>query len=274
MKSFKTLCKRLGYSEEKIEKIAEEAEKYYKPFVIEQVKRNGEIKLRNIAPSYGALKWVQNRINSRLLVELINNSPTKRYLYGGIKGRSNIQNAKIHQGKKYHLCTDLRGYFDYIDYKIVYQMFIDFGYSPNNARYLTKLTTYKGHVPQGAATSTSISNLVFHNVDMELIEICKANHIVYSRFVDDLTFSSQQDFKSISINLLEIIKQHGFRISHEKTFYSDKPVEVTGTVVKQNGLDVTNKFKNKDVSNACEASLKGRITYENLVKYGTAKQFV
>ena len=52
-----------------------------------------------------------------------------------------------------------------------------------------------------------------------------------------------------------------------KTFYSDKPVEVTGAVVKHNGLDVTNAFKNKDRTNASEASRRGDITFENLVKY-------
>ena len=71
--------------------------------------------------------------------------------------------------------------------KVVFNALITQGFRPTIAHYITKLTTFKGQVPQGTATSTSLVNLVFfHNVDLKLNKYCTLNEITYSRFVDDI----------------------------------------------------------------------------------------
>jgi len=131
---------------------------------------------------------------------------------------------------------------------------------------MTKLTTLKGHLPQGAPTSSHIANLVFLKYDLELWKLCKDRDIVYTRFIDDLTFSSQDDFKEVTFDLLKVIENSPYKISHRKTFYSEKPVEVTGIVVKQNNLDVTDAFKAKDETLLEDSSKQSRKVYRERIE--------
>ena len=261
MKSSKGLGYKLGYSIEVLEKVSNEVESYYYPFEKKIYKRNGKIKVRNIEPTKGILNEIQVRIKDNILTPLIETNELSKYLYGGIKGKSNIKNAKVHQGKKFHFCTDLKDFFPSISNKRVYNMFIESGFSNKNANLLTKLTTINNHLPQGTPTSTHLSNLVFMNVDKELVDVCIEQNIVYTRFVDDLTFSSEKDFKQLSFIFLEIVKNNYYLYSHKKTFYSDKPVEITGIVVKQNETDVTNSYKSKDLNKLSEQAKQAHFSY-------------
>jgi len=265
MKSAKGLGFLLGYSLETLEEASNNTSKYYNPFEKRTYKRNGKLKIRLIEPTNGLLNKIQIRIKDRILAPLIDNNELSKYLYGGIKGKCNIENAKVHQGKKYHFCTDLKDFFPSISNKAVYEMFIKHGFSNQNASLLTKLTTINNHLPQGTPTSTHISNIVFLKVDKDIVDITEKAGIVYTRFVDDLTFSSEKDFKEMTFKFLDIIKSHFFLYSHRKTFYSDKPVEVTGIIVKQNGLDVNDKFKSKDLSDLSPKSRKAHFDYQRRV---------
>ena len=96
-------------------------------------------------------------------------------------------------------------------------------------------------MPQGTPTSTHIANLVFLDIDQKLISFCKENNITYSRYVDDLTFSSQQDFKDMLNKLLDIVNEGGFKISYRKTNYKGFQV-ITGVTVYNNYIDGTQKI--------------------------------
>lgn len=266
MKSYKGLGFELGYKTELLEQIAGNVNIFYSPYVKKTLKRNGYIKERLIEPSNGILKSVQRSIKIKLLTPYLESNSLAKFLYGGMKGKCNIRNAKVHQGKKYHFCTDIKSFFPSISSKRVYGMFMDNGFSTKNANLLTKLTTIENHLPQGTPTSTHIANLVFFDIDSKLVEYCKENNIVYTRFVDDLTFSSISDFKDLTHAILNIIKEGYFLYSHRKTFYSDKPVEVTGIVVKQNMLDVTDSYKSRDVSKSSPKSRQAYLNYMNRVQ--------
>lgn len=266
MKSYKGLGFELGYTTELLEKIADNIPNFYSPYVKKTLKRNGHFKERLIEPSNGILKAVQRNIKTKLLSPNLESNSLAKYLYGGMQGKCNIRNAKVHQGKKFHFCTDIKSFFPSISCKRVFSMFMDNGYSTKNANLLTKLTTIENHLPQGTPTSTHIANLIFLDIDSKLVELCKENNIVYTRFVDDLTFSSINDFKDLSHDILNIIKEGYFLYSHRKTFYSDKPVQVTGIVVKQNMLDVTDSYKSRDISESSPKSRQAYLNYMNRVQ--------
>jgi RNA-directed DNA polymerase len=265
MYSKKGLSFLLGVQFEDLIELAESASGYYQPFIKQTLKRNGKLKERLIEPSVGKLKLVQRKIKNRILEPILQKHDTYFLLYGGLIGKCNIDNARIHQGKKYHFCVDLRNFFPSITNKIVFKFFRDNGFSTDISSLLTKLVTINGHVPQGAPSSSHIANLVFMQTDYELKILCDKNNIVYSRFIDDLTFSSQIDFKELSFELLTIILLSSFKISHRKTFYSDRPVEVTGIVVKQNSLDTTDSFKQKDESLLSGSAIKSRKNYSERI---------
>jgi RNA-directed DNA polymerase len=89
----------------------------------------------------------------------------------------------------------------------------------------------------------------------------------FSTYVDDMVVSSKMDFKSLIPDFLKIITDDGFIISHRKTNYKTKNPEVTGVVVKNNNLALSNKTKTKlKDETLSEASKKGHLLYVEKIK--------
>ena len=133
---------------------------------------NGEIATRQINSSRGKLKEVQTRLYDFMSKQV----KIPQYVYGGIRGKNNVRNARLHQGNKYIFTTDLKSFFPSISHKQVFQMFLREGCTPAIARILTKLTTHKYQVPQGVPTSTLIANLVFKPIGTEIDQLAKEHH--------------------------------------------------------------------------------------------------
>jgi len=242
----KKLSAIVGFKPDFIGQLTNDIDKYYNEWVEEKIDKktgkpkifkDGTIKKRVIRPSKGELKIIQKRIKSKILskIELPNN------VHGGVKKRSNISNAKPHQGNKYQFTTDLQDFYPNISSKRVYETFLELKYSTHFSHLITKLTTWKFELPQGTPTSTHIANLVFLKTDIALIELCNNLGITYTRYVDDLTFSSQQDFKPHLNTILEIVKSDGFNISYRKTKYKGEQ-NITGIDVFLHKIDAPQKI--------------------------------
>lgn len=200
--------------------------------------KDGTPKRRVITPSTKELKKIQKSIKRNILDVI----PMPKYVQGGIKQRSNITNAKIHQGKKFKFVTDLNDFFPSITSRLVYNCFLKNKFSNHQARWLTILTTYKSVLPQGSPTSPGLSNLVFLSIDQKIMDVCATHGITYSRFIDDLTFSKANDFKHLIAQILDIVKREGFKTAHRKTSYGKNPL-ITGIHVHNNYIDVPDKIK-------------------------------
>lgn len=245
--------------------------KYYQEYEIlkfhsdgqPKIDKNGRQKRRIINPSTLKLKEIQKRINKSIL----NKMSVPKYIFGGAKGKDNVLNAKQHQGKKFKFITDLTNFFPSITNKMVYDMFIAYHFSPDVASLLTKLTTYKGHVPQGAPTSTCIANLVFTKTGNELAQLAKEYNITFTSFVDDLTFSSCCDFHFLVPTIIDIITRNGFIISHQKTFYQSHCPSITGVICYNNRLSVPIYFMKelKDAQSLSPKQYQGKIRYKEKV---------
>jgi RNA-directed DNA polymerase len=135
----------------------------------------------------------------------------------------------------------LKDFYPSIKSKKVHQTFIELGFNKQFAFYITKLTTWKGELPQGTPTSTHISNIVFLETDYKLIKICEENGITYTRYIDDLTFSSQKDFQDLIPIFLKIVQESGLKISRRKTIYKGNQ-NVTGINVFLNKIDAPEKI--------------------------------
>ena len=217
------------------EKIIVKTDKFGKP----KLDSKGKPKQRIINPSINRLKVIQKRIQKNILLKL----HMPNYAYGAVKGRDNVSNAKKHQGKKYKFTTDLKDFFPSITNKSVYEMYVGEKFSHEVASLLTKLTTYKGKIPQGAPTSSTLANLVFRKTGDILDNFSKENGLTFTSFVDDMTFSSPNDFKEIVPEILDIITSD-FKISHKKTNYSRNP-NITGLHPMNNHLKLPDSFMEK-----------------------------
>jgi len=77
---------------------------------------------------------------------------------------------------------------------------IETGYQSLMTRVID-ICTYNGFCAQGFPTSPILANLIMRGFDKKLLEHCEKNNIVYTRYADDLTFSSK------TINKIELEKQ-------------------------------------------------------------------
>lgn len=243
----KHLCWLLKSTPEELKLIASGIDSYYKER--SEVKLNketntikhykdGTTKERTFRPSNGRLKDIQSIIKNKILASVI--FPDN--VYGGVKGKDNIWNAKKHQGNKFIFTTDLKDFYPTISNRQVFESFGKIGFSSTKAHWLTKLTTWKGQICQGPSTSTHIANIVFLQTDFILIEFCKTHGITYTRFIDDLTFSAQKDFAPLLNCLLRIIVTNNFQINYRKTRYSGYQT-ITGISIFNNYIDAIPKHK-------------------------------
>lgn len=245
------------------EKIIIKLDKFGKP----KLDKNGEPRNRIINPSLNRLKVIQKRIQKNILVTI----ELPSYAFGAVKGKDNVDNAKQHQGKKYKFTTDLKDFFPSITNKAVYEMFIKQCFSHQIASVLTKLTTFKGKIPQGAPTSSTLANLVFMKTGDILHQYAQDNKLTFTSFVDDMTFSSSTDFKSKVPKILEIIT-NDYKISHKKTYYSRNP-NITGLHPMNNHLKLPKSFMNKLKSTEGKTleQITGLLRYKkkvNIANYG------
>jgi len=226
------------------------------------IDNRGQQKSRILNPSHNRLKVIQKRIQKNILLNL----QLPDYAYGAVKGLDNVDNANAHKGKKYHFTTDLRIFFPSVNHTKVFQMFRDFNFSPEVSRLLTQLTTYKGRLPQGTPTSSTIANLIFVKTGKNLDSFAKKHHITFTSFVDDLTFSSPFDFKDKSNDIIEMITKDGFKISHNKTNYSRNPI-VTGIHPMNNYLRLPGSFLKKlsDIASYKKEQQEGLLLYKQKV---------
>jgi retron-type reverse transcriptase len=144
------------------------------------------------------------------------------------------EGANRHVGAQFLWNIDLRDFFPSVAEAQVRAVYLGLGYPVEAATFLAKLCCLEGCLPQGAPTSPMLANLAFAQADSEIRELSKDSDIVYTRYADDLSFSSHAAIpgefrKTVS----EIIGRHGFAINPEKTRLVGPRCrrEVTGLVV-------------------------------------------
>lgn len=248
-KQLNLLASEIGCSVDEMIAIADEIDQHYRQWVELKINKktgkpktykDGTIKQRVISPPLAKLATIQTKIKDRILA----NIPLPENIHGGVRGKSNITNALPHKGKKYIFTTDLQDFFPNISPRQVVNSFMKLGYSDHYAHWMAKLVTWQYEIPQGAPTSSHIANIVFLQTDHKLIEICKRYNITYTRYVDDLTFSSSNNFEEHIQEILDIVINDGFKISRRKT--NLKPLQnVTGIDVFNNRIDAPAKIKLK-----------------------------
>ena len=161
--------------------------------------------------------------------------------------RNILTNALAHVHAAYLVNLDLLDFFHYVTEQKVMEIFTSypFYFSPEMGAYLVPLVTYKNRLPMGAPTSPVLSNFSMVLLDKMLLQYCKEQKIVYTRFVDDLSFSSQTNVgPEIIKNLVKQIEAFGFRINQKKLKHfgpEDKKL-VTGVSIHQGTISLDEKY--------------------------------
>ncbi len=222
---------------------AEPAKKYEQYSI---PKKNGG--WRQISAPRDGLKRIQGKL-SRLLAEIYNDREQRRVngsfdgsrtspyvLAHGFKDKySIITNAQMHVGKRFVFNTDLEDFFPSISFGRVRSFFrldSDFRLDPAVATMIAQLTCFRNQLPQGAPTSPIISNFIGHMLDIKLNKMARKGNCSYTRYADDLTFSTNEERFPPAIarlvsgttdewvagdGLLARVYASGFRVNHDKS---------------------------------------------------------
>ena len=111
--------------------------------------------------------------------------------HGYVIGKSNITNALAHIGCKQALKLDIKNFFGSIGIALVVNHFASLGYPKRVAIMLSKLCTAYDALPQGAASSPQLSNVLMYNIDQLLEKFALSEGLKYTRYVDDITLSGE-----------------------------------------------------------------------------------
>lgn len=218
----------------------------------------GNIKYRELLIPRYILKSRQ-----RYIKEFLNKINLPDYMYGSVRSKHNILNAKQHLNHKYFFTIDLKKFFPNISHHQVYNMFLAIGCSTSVSRILTKLTTYRSGLPQGAPSSSVIGNLTLLDTTNKLFKLAESNNITFTSFLDDLSFSSNYCFKKLIPEFINIIKQGCFYPSYDKIHYRKGYCEITGLFVKGKILELPYQMIKRAKTNFFLRSYHRRVQEQN-----------
>lgn len=202
-------------------------------------KKNGAFR-EICAPNYA--EKARLRLEAIKLSYRVENECNLDIVHGFVRNRSPITNALKHKGFKFTLSADLKNFFDtishvYIENLTKNQQEICFVYMGEfkqlrNFKFISPLKKAK----QGLPTSPMIANLACKEMDKFLLWWCSKRDIVYTRYADDLTFSSNSIdlLKQLRNKLDAITNRFGFDLNKDKTRIQSSIFgrrEITGVMV-------------------------------------------
>jgi retron-type reverse transcriptase len=226
-----------------------DAGKKYRSFEIP--KKSGGI--RAIHAPEPQLRLLQSRLAELLYSCVQERKKTEpRYWFpshGFHQGRTIISNAEVHRRRRFVFNLDLEDFFGTINFGRVRGFFIRdqmFALDPKIATIIAQIACHDNALPQGSPCSPVISNLIGNILDSRLLAIARDAHCTYTRYADDLTFSTNEMLfpTEIAVNvwgpdwtvgkrLKKTIEKTGFFINPAKTRMSERGSRqtVTGLVV-------------------------------------------
>lgn len=190
-------------------------------------------------------RWILHQILEKLSV-----APAS---FAYTPGSSIKDCAARHLGAKWLIKLDIRNFFESIDEARVYAVFRGAGYQSLPAFELARICTryalhakhvdeklfrpnieyrmirayntpFMGFLPQGAPTSGALANLVAKSLDARLARLAAEHRLVYTRYADDMTFSSGDPFERS--RAIEIVKSASATIRRERFAVHDAKTRI------------------------------------------------
>lgn len=209
------------------------------------------------------------------------------------KGLSIKDNANAHRRQRYLLKMDLENFFNSIDPPLFWdaleacrdalpEQFYQEKHIMEQLLFWcpSKKPGGKLVLSVGAPTSPMVSNFCLYNFDVQLADYCTENGITYTRYADDLTFSTNQEkiLSQVPSKVRKILYGlfgNKITINHAKTAFSSMAHNrhVTGITLSNDGLlslgrdrkryikHLVHVFRNGLLANEDIGHLRGLLTY-------------
>lgn len=199
-------------------------------------------------------------------------------------GSTLVAAVQPHCKGRWLIKVDVRRFFESVSEVSVYKAFRRLGYQPlvslelarlctrvgpasrlhSTARWLRRAPRYVatiqryatlrfGHLPQGAPTSPMLANLVMQDADAELTKLAREHGLNYTRYADDLTFSTRRkDFdREEAADVIRAVYRILGRFGLEPNFAKTQVVPprarkvVLGLLADQKEPRLTREFRSK-----------------------------
>ncbi|MBO0360862.1 RNA-directed DNA polymerase [Hymenobacter sp. BT186] len=159
--------------------------------------------------------------------------------HGFVPGRSVLTNAQTHAGRRFVLNLDLKDFFPSTRVGRVLKVLQlePFDLPKEAAHLIANLCCDQGSLPQGAPTSPLLTNVVCVWLDRKLRALAKRHRCHYTRYADDITFSSQRPAftAAFQAELNAVLVDEGYEQNPAKQRLQTPETrqEVTGVVVNE-----------------------------------------
>jgi RNA-directed DNA polymerase len=259
-------------------------------YKVYEIKKRQPGKMRTIAQPGREVKSLQYWVIEKFLRRY----PVHPCAIAYRKGKSILNNARAHAKKRYLLKLDFSDFFHSIK-GIDFRRFVEKNASSEidgvDLEYLTRILFWKNKhsgefiLSIGAPSSPMLSNLLLFDFDQRVASYCKLKAVTYTRYADDLTFSTNRK------NVLQSVVQEVNRIcvdlpyprlslNSEKTVHASKATSrrVTGLVLSNEGTvsighkqkrklhAAVHQFKFGKLDQKMTSSLAGTLAFVNSVE--------
>ena len=234
----------LGLGAAELKKIRYYRGRMYRHFSIAK----GPTKVRAISAPDKRLKFLQRKLADKLTDLYRPRNP----VHGFVVGRSVKTNASSHLRQRFVVNIDLKDFFPTITQKRIEGMLSSLSLDDRVAEIIAQICCNDGCLPQGAPSSPVLSNMICFRLDKRLMNIAKEARCIYTRYADDITFSSYQPPTALfdaalpsagrfppdvlAPKLRDVFQHNGFTINPDKAHYADRYSRRIVTGIKVNQL--------------------------------------
>lgn len=217
------------------------------------------------------LKLLQHWLVDNLFAEL----PVHDAVYSYRTGRNIRGNAILHRNNNYLLRIDFSDFFPSIHEADItkmlrkYHAFLPLQLSRRDISLVTSIVCKNGCLTIGAPSSPIISNTILYDLDERLTEICRNCSVRYSRYADDLYFSTNRPnvlekvFDDIKKEVTAM-KSPRLHINHNKTVFTSRKRlrKVAGITLSSNNQLSIGRQRKRAIKSMVHKYINGELSYD------------
>ena len=207
-------------------------------------KKNGKRTITSISKD-SKMYTLQKLLNCNFIDKQI----TPVCVKGFKKGENYLSYLEEHIGSEYFLRLDITDFFPSITKENIKKELFNVIVCEEDeekqkiADLISDIVTFEDVLPQGAPSSPGISNIFMTRIDQRILKYCQVFDISYTRYADDLLFSSKSfDFKDkkwFIKKIKHILSSQGLKLNYNKIKYGNDEISLNGYVISKNGLRIS-----------------------------------
>lgn len=241
-----------------------------------EIPKRNSAEMRKIAHPSKELKFIQRVMISQLMPLL----PVHDNAYAYRNGRGIRENALVHASNSYLLKLDLSNFFNSLTPSILFAECKrnDISFCKDDKTIISNCLFYREHrkaslkLSVGAPSSPFISNAIMFSFDNFIYSACQKENIVYSRYADDMTFSTNN--KGILINFDEVVRSALFKffksnlsLNNNKKTLSSKAHNrhITGITISNNNTISLGRDRKRSISASIHHFSMGKLNEDEII---------